>query len=92
MKERTMNKAKVAQLFAENAVLFGRDDGVPEKVATRLFGPAAVNFAKRQQNIGITFNSYGIGNYNAWFLTERGFYIAATYCNVEWLREGEQQQ
>ena len=31
MKQKTISKAKAAQLFAENAVLFGRADGVPEK-------------------------------------------------------------
>jgi hypothetical protein len=83
MKQETISKAKAAQLFAENAVLFGRADGVPEQAATELFGFAAVDFAKRQQNAGLTFNGYGIGDYTAWYLTEYGFYIAATYRNVE---------
>lgn len=63
MKQETISKAKAAQLFAENAVLFGRADGVPEQAATELFGSAAVDFAKRQQNAGLTFNGYGIGDY-----------------------------
>ena len=67
---------------------FGRADGVPEQAATELFGSAAVDFAKRQQNAGLTFNGYGIGDYTAWYLTEYGFYIAATYCNVKRIREG----
>lgn len=87
MKQKTISKAKAAQLFAENAVLFGRADGVPEQAATELFGSAAVNFAKRQRNAGITFNGYGIGDYTAWYLTEYGFYIAATYRNIERIRE-----
>lgn len=41
MKQETISKAKAAQLFAENAVLFGRADGVPEQAATELFGFAA---------------------------------------------------
>lgn len=53
MKQETISKAKAAQLFAENAVLFGRADGVPEQAATELFGFAAVDFAKRQQNAGL---------------------------------------
>ena len=32
---------------------------------------------------------YGIGDYTAWYLTEYGFYIAATYRNVERIREGD---
>lgn len=74
-KQETISKAQAAQLFAENAVLFGRVDGVPEKVATGLFGLSAVAFAKGQQNAGTTFNGYGIGDYTAWYLTEYGFYI-----------------
>lgn len=89
MKQETISKAQAAQLFAENAVLFGRVDGVPEKVATGLFGLSAVAFAKGQQNAGTTFNGYGIGDYTAWYLTEYGFYIAATYCNVERIRKGD---
>lgn len=61
---------------------------MPEQAATELFGSAAVDFAKRQQNAGLTFNGYGIGDYTAWYLTEYGFYIAATYRNVERIREG----
>lgn len=57
MKQKTISKAKAAQLFAENA--------------------------------GLTFNGYGIGDYTAWYLTEYGFYIAATYRNVERIREGD---
>lgn len=59
MKQETISKAKAAQLFAENAVLFGRADGVPEQVATELFGSAAVDFAKRQQNAGILLRACG---------------------------------
>ena len=87
MKQETISKAQAAQLFAENAVLFGRADGVPEKVATGLFDSSAVAFAKRRQNAGTTFNGYSIGDYTAWYLTEYGFYIAATYRNVERIRE-----
>lgn len=65
------------------------NNGVPEKVATGLFGSSAVAFAKRRQNAGTTFNGYGIGDYTAWYLTEYGFYIAATYRNVERIREGD---
>lgn len=38
---------------------------------------------------GLTFNGYSIGDYTAWYLTEYGFYIAATYRNVERIREGD---
>ena len=74
MKQKAISKAKAAQLFTEKAVLFGS---------------AAVDFAKRQNKAdGLTFNGYGNGDYTAWYLTEYGFYIAATYHNVECIREG----
>ena len=57
MKQETISKAKAAQLFAENAVLFGRADGVPEQAATELFGFAAVDFAKRQQSDRLDYDT-----------------------------------
>lgn len=85
--QETISKAKAAQLFAENAVLFGLTDGVPEPVAVKLFGNATVDFAKRMQSTRTVSNGYGIGDYTALYLTEHGFYIAATYCNVAYIRE-----
>lgn len=89
MKQETISKAQAAQLFAENAVLFGQVDGVPEKVAAELFGLAAVDFAKKQRTAGTTSNGYGIGDYTANYLTQYGFYIAATYYNVVRIRKEE---
>lgn len=81
-----MTRAQAAQLFAANAVLFGAVDGVPEQVATELFGAAAVAFAREQRPVGRTYNGYGIGDYTAYYLTEYGCYVAASYCNVERIR------
>lgn len=66
-----------------------KQETISKAKAAQLFGSAAVGFAKRQQNAGLTFNGYGIGDYTAWYLTEYGFYIAATYRNVERIREGD---
>lgn len=87
----TINKAQAAKLFAVNAVLFGQANGMPERTATELFGADAVAFAKRQENTGIAFNGYGIGDYTAEYLTEYGFYIAATYHNVKRLEALERK-
>lgn len=89
LREKTVSKARASQLFAENAVLFGRNDGVPESTVISLFGTDAVEFAKQSEGTGITFNSYGIGKYSANYLTERGFYLAATYSNVECIHKAE---
>lgn len=89
----TINKEKAAALFAENAVLFERRDCVPENVAAGLFGSLAVEFAKRFESKDfITANGFGIGDYTAMYLTEYGFNVAATYHNVEYLQDLEQQQ
>lgn len=83
MTKKTLSKAETAQLFAQNAVLFGSNDGVPEKVVAELFGEEAVDFThKMGSRFGIVANMYGIGDYSAKYLTEKGFYCAATYSNV----------
>lgn len=87
----TINKVQAAKLFAVNSVLFGQANGMPERTATELFGADAVAFAKKQGNAGIAFNGYGIGGYTAKYLTEYGFYIAATYYNVKRLEELERE-
>lgn len=87
----TINKVQAARLFAVNAVLFGQANGMPERTATELFGADAVAFAESQENAGIAFNGYGIGSYTARYLTEYGFYIAATYHNVKRLAALERE-
>lgn len=89
LREKNVSKARASQLFEENAVLFGRYDGVPETTVSALFGADAVKFAKRIEGPGITFNAYGIGEYSANYLTEWGFYLAASYYNVKNIQEAE---
>lgn len=72
-------KAMAEELAAEITAI---EDTIKAEMTAR-------NIAKRQQNAGLTFNGYGIGDYTAWYLTEYGFYIAATYRNVERIREGD---
>ena len=87
----TINKVQATKLFAGNSVLFGQANGIPERTATELFGADAVAFAKRQRDGEIVFNGYGIGGYTAEYLTEYGFYLAATYCNVKHLEALERE-
>lgn len=89
LREKTVSKARASQLFEENAVLFGRHDGVPESTVISLFWADAVKFAKRSEGAGTNFNVYGIGGYSANYLTERGFYLAASYYNVKNIEEAE---
>lgn len=87
----TINKVQAAKLFAVNSVLFGQANGMPERTATEFFGADAVAFAERQGKAGIAFNCYSIGDYAAQYLTEYGFYIAATYYNVKRLEALERE-
>lgn len=66
-------------MFEREAVLFGTSDGMPEYRAVQLFGKEAVAFAVRQAGS----NGYGIDEFTASYLTERGVHIAATYLNVK---------
>lgn len=78
-----LNKAMVDALFRREAVLIGNEDRVPEHRATALFGQDAVNYAKRMNH----WNGYGVGGFTLGYLTYRGVLDAASYCNVQQLRE-----
>ena len=80
-----MNGTQVKALFEKEAVLFGAVEGVPENKAIELFGNGAVEFSKRLP--GTNCNGFGIGDYTAFYLTYRGFQMAATFVNVQELRK-----
>ena len=40
---------------------------------------------------GSNWNIYGVGNYGIKYLTLDGFYAAATFYNIQQLREAEQE-
>lgn len=90
-----MNKEEVATLFANEAVLFGRVDGIPINRAAQIFGTDAIQFAQRMENrekgTSIT-NGYGIGGYTAFYLTISGAQIAATFNNVSLIKQQEEEQ
>lgn len=89
----TLNKAQVEQLFNENAVLLGSSDAVPELAVVRLFGRKALDFVYRMKPMeNNSLSRYGIGEYTAGALTRKGFFIAATYCNVSIIRDCEREQ
>lgn len=89
----TLNKAQVEQLFNENAVLLGSRDAVPELAVVRLFGQKALDFVYRMKpKENGSLDGYGIGEYTAGALTKKGFFIAATYCNVIIIRDCEREQ
>lgn len=75
-----LNGATIKALFDQEAVYIGRADVVPDWRVVQLFGEPAVDFAKRM--IPESFNGYGIGDYTEYYLTVRGFQLAATYHNI----------
>lgn len=81
-----LNKAQVDALFHREAVLIGTEDVVPAFRAAALFGESA---AKHAQSLpaGRYSNGYGVRDYTLMYLTYRGFQAAASYYNVQQLRE-----
>lgn len=84
MKKRTLTKAAADNLFHAHAILMGSEDGVPYDIAVDLLGADAVHDAMSLKN------AKG-GIYNCWagkrglscnYLTQTGFFIAATLYNV----------
>lgn len=84
-----LNKAQVAALFQREAVLMGTEDVVPTFRAAALFGESAVEHARRLPD-GQYSNGYGAGDYTLMYLTFRGFQAAASFYNVQQLREEAQ--
>ncbi len=77
-----LNSKQVDQLFQQNAILIGNADGMPKYRAVELFGEEAVNYVMGTNLRNGYYNMYGIRNYDASYLTYKGFQVAATYVNI----------
>lgn len=86
---KTLNESQVKELFAREAVLIGRNDCVPAFRAAEIFGQKAVEHTHRLDHSGTLVSRYGIGDFTLYALTLRGFQTAASYYNVQQLREAE---
>lgn len=84
-----LNKSQVDALFHREAVLIGTEDAVPAFRAAALFGEDAVEHAQHL-SAGRYSNGYGVGDYTLVYLTFRGFQTAASFYNVQQLREEDQ--
>ncbi|WP_418972623.1 hypothetical protein [Allofournierella sp.] len=82
--KKTLTEAEVKKMFEREAVLIDRGDAVPKYRAIALFGSKATNYASRP---GVTSNSFGIGDYDLSYLNLKGFIMAASFYNVERIRE-----
>lgn len=84
MKE--LNKALVAALFEREAILIVTEDCVPEFRAVVLFGKEAVEYV-RKLSPGSYWNVYTAGGCAVEYLTFRGFQAAASFHNVQLMRQ-----
>lgn len=86
---KALNKTQVSALFEQEAVLMGTEDCVPECRAAELFGKEAVEHARNMDRAapGRYADGYGVGDYTMSVLTFRGFQVAASFHNVQVLRE-----
>lgn len=84
-----MSASQVKDLFAKEAVLMGTEDMVPSFRAVILFGQDAVDHvhAIGRTRPGIFVSGYGVGDFTLKALTLRGFQAAASFYNVQRLRE-----
>lgn len=78
-----LSKAKVEELFNQEAMLIGNNDGVPFFRAVALFGKAAAEWGKKAGSPG--WNVFGVGEGAAGlaYLNKEGFYRAASWANVQ---------
>lgn len=88
-----INKAAATKLFDDNSCLVGDRDVIFESVAKELLGGESIEFAKRMcTKIERSFNGYGIGDYTAYYLTQKEFFLAITYLNVKKTKKFEQSE
>lgn len=88
---RPITKEEAYQIFKREAVLIGRNDGVPASRAIIYFGKEALEHA---ENVGKleACNFYGIGKCCSMYkyFTLKGIELAATYRNINLLLDEEE--
>lgn len=87
MKE--LNKAQVTALFEREAVLIGSEDAVSAFRVSALFGKEAVEYVHKLTP-GDYWNAYTAGGTIVRYVTFRGFQAAASFHNVQMLRQEAQ--
>lgn len=80
-----LNKAKVTDLFEREAVLIGTSDAVPVYRVAELFGEKSANFGMGFPGKGS--NVFSADGDSIRYLTFRGFLMAATYKNINEMKE-----
>lgn len=87
-KATTINPAELRELFMEEvAIQDGNTYGVPAYRVRQLFGDKAFMYLYEHRRSRDTMSCYGCGDYQCGYVTYEGFKIAATYHNVEIIRD-----
>ncbi len=86
-----ITKEEAYQIFKREAVLIGRNDGVPASRAIIYFGEEALEHAESVGKLEAC-NSYGIGKRCSMYkyFTLKGIELAATYRNISLLLDEEE--
>ncbi len=85
-KAATINPAQLRDLFMEEvAIQCGKTYGVPAYRVRELFGDNAFMYLYEKHRD--LLNCYGCGDYQCGYVTYEGFRIAATFHNVEIIRD-----
>lgn len=80
-----LNSQQVKDLFDKESILISRENVVPMYRVRELFGDRAVCFARNVSGSG--FSLYGIGDFQLPYATLAGFQTAATFKNIDEIRQ-----
>lgn len=81
-----LNNNQVKELFEKEAVLIGSRDAVPLYRVRELFGDRAAGYLTITQG-NDRYRIFGVGDFQCPYVTFDGFQSAASYANVEAIRD-----
>lgn len=81
------NRHQLKELFEKEAVFIGQQDTVPLYRVVELFGIKAAGWAVRGGSLSPNYDIFGVGAFQLPYLTYEGFLAAATFANVEEIRD-----
>ena len=79
-----LTKEQALELFRQEAVFIGTEDAAPLYRLIELFGKKAAVYAK---SVPYGSNGFGVGNWTLSYATLKGFLAAASFHNVELIRD-----
>jgi len=85
-----LNRATVDDMFRKHAGLIGEMDAIPFETVCMLFGRRAAEYVQKNGTPGRDWNQYGFGPDGIIFFYVSGIYKAATYSNVQEIKNPAQ--